>query len=72
MGQVFLVTKSTTLILGLPTPMNVNTSAVTNSSITLSWEYPPPPIQPIQSFLVSTTRLYIVNSYSPDLTQLNE
>ena len=38
--------------------MNVNTSAVTNSSITLSWEYPPPPFQPIQNFLVSTTKSY--------------
>ena len=35
--------------------MNVNTTTITNSSITLIWEYPPSrSVQAIQSFLVST------------------
>ena len=41
------------LYLGLPTPVSVNTSRVSNTTAVITWEYPPPPFQPIQSFLVS-------------------
>ena len=39
--------------LGLPTPASVSTSRVSNTTATITWEYPPPPFQPIQSFFVS-------------------
>ena len=37
---------------GLPTPSNVRVTGSTNSSVSLAWNYPPPPFEAIQSFLV--------------------
>ena len=38
---------------GLPKPANLRMINFTNTSITLRWEYPPPPIEAIENFLVS-------------------
>ena len=42
---------------GLPKPVNLRMINFTNASITLTWEYPPPPFEAIESFLV-----YMCNS----------
>ena len=39
---------------GLPTPSNVRVTGFTNSSVSLAWDYPPPPSEAIQSFLVAS------------------
>ena len=39
---------------GLPTPSNVRVTGFTNSSVSLAWDYPPPPSLAIQSFLVAS------------------
>ena len=39
--------------LGLPMPVNIRSTSISNTSVTLTWQYPPPPFQAIQGFLVS-------------------
>ena len=39
--------------LDLPIPQNVSIAESTNSTITLTWDYPPPPSVPINGFQVS-------------------
>ena len=54
--------------LGLPTPVSVSTSQVSNTTATITWEYPPPPFQPIQSFFVSMQyKLYLSFIFSSEI-----
>jgi len=55
-GERSTITASTVLFVpepGLPTPANVRVTGSTNSSVSLAWDYPPPPSEAIQSFLIS-------------------
>ena len=37
---------------GIPTPVNPHITNSTNASITLMWNYPPPPSEAVEKFLV--------------------
>ena len=41
-------------IAGLPTPLGIHITESTNASISLMWNYPPPPSEAIQHFLVTS------------------
>ena len=47
------ITKSCLFSLALPVPTNLHMINFTNISITLGWEYPPPPAEAFEKFLVS-------------------
>ena len=51
---------SSYISVGLPKPVNLHMINFTNTSITLTWEYPPPPVEPIENFLVCFILLAII------------
>ena len=55
------------ICLGLPTPSDVRIMGFTNSSISLTWDYPPPPSEAIQSFLVLKSYYSILHVNCPFL-----
>ena len=52
---------------GLPTPQNLRVIHSTNSSVTLVWDLPPPPVEVITNFKVSiscTTYLHDIQTHT--------
>ncbi len=46
---------------GLPIPRNVRVDETSNASITLTWDYPPPPVHTITGFKVTHTHRFLAS-----------